>query len=134
MKAKSKSKAGFSLLEVIMAMGLFAIAAVALAEALNMISVAVTESIDEAEVRELLRGQLLLATRDPDIEPEVRETNEDEQGYFFRIENVLITPENQDGETLADLYEVTVTAFRRGPLGQTEELDFASTYVYPGIF
>lgn len=134
MKGATKKEAGFSLFEVLAAMGLFVIAAVSLAEALNVISLTVSESIEETEIRELLRGQLLLATRDPDIQEEVRETNENEQGVFFKIESVLITPENFEGQTLADLYEVRVTAYKRGPLGREQEIDVASTYVYPGMF
>jgi len=134
MKLRGTKEAGFSLLEVIMAMALFAIAAVSLAEALNVISLTVSDSIEDAEVREMLRAALLEATRDPNLEPEVRETNENEQGIYFKIETALITLENQDGEPLADLYEVRVTAFKRGALGKSDELDVASTYVYPGIF
>ena len=134
MKLKAAKEAGFSLLEVIMAMALFAIAAVSLAEALNVISLTVSDSIEDAEVREMLRSALLEATRDPNLQPEVRETNENDQGVYFKIETALITPENQDGEPLADLYEVRVAAFKRGPLGKSEELDVATTYVYPGIF
>ena len=129
-----KKEAGFSLFEVLAAMGLFVIAAVSLAEALNVISLTVSESIEEAEVRELLRGQLLLATRDPNIQEETRETNENEQGVFFKIESVLVTPENYDGQPLSDLYEVRVTAYKRDSLGRSQEMDVASTYVYPGMF
>lgn len=134
MKGSEKKEAGFSLLEVLAAMGLFVIAAVSLAEALNVISLTVSESIEETEIRELLRGQLLLATRDPDLQEEVRETNENEQGVYFKIEAALVTPSNHAGEPLGDLYEVRVTAYRRDPIGRSEEIDVASTYVYPGMF
>ncbi len=39
-------RSGFSLLELLMAMALFAIAAVSLAQAINMISLTVSESIE----------------------------------------------------------------------------------------
>ncbi|MEX2581539.1 MAG: prepilin-type N-terminal cleavage/methylation domain-containing protein [Verrucomicrobiales bacterium] len=134
MTAHRTRQAAFSLLELLMAMALFTIAAVSLAEALNVISLTVSESAEDAEIREQLRSVLLEVTRDPDLQPETRSTNPNDQGIFFEIEVTLLSQENERGETLENLHEVVVKAIRRGPAGHHEELDWAGTYVYPPIF
>ena len=127
-------RSGFSLLELLMAMALFAIAAVSLAQAMNMISLAVSESIEEAEVREQMRAFLLEVSRDPDLREDSRETNPDDFGLFFRIEIVPLDLENQDAEPLANLFDVRVTALRKTIAKGVEEIDVANTWVYPDIF
>jgi prepilin-type N-terminal cleavage/methylation domain-containing protein len=127
-------RSGFSLLELLMAMALFAIAAVSLAQAINMISLTVSESIEEAEVREQMRALLLEVSRDPDLREDSRETNPDDFGLFFRIEIVPLNLENQDSEPLANLFDVKVTALRKTIAKGVEEIDVANTWVYPDIF
>lgn len=116
-----------------MALALFAMAAVSLAGALNLISLTVGESIDDAEVREQLRAAMLEATRDPAIREETRETNPNERGIYFRIAVVRLDLKNDQGESLNDLYEVTVTALREGSDGRAETLDAATTYANPNL-
>jgi hypothetical protein len=111
-----------------MAMALFAIAAVSLAGALNLISLTVADSIDEAELREKLRAAMLEAVRDPALREETRETNPDERGLYFRIEVVRLDLRNQEGRNLDNLFEVTVTAIREGYGGRRETLDRATAY------
>jgi len=127
-------RSGFSLLELLMALALFAIAAVSLAQAINMISLTVSESIEEAEVREQMRALLLEVSRDPDLREDSRETNPDDFGLFFRIEIVPLNLENQDSEPLANLFDVKVTALRKTIAKGVEEIDVANTWVYPDIF
>ncbi len=115
-------------MELLMALALFTVAAVSLAGALNLISLTVGESIDDAEIREQLRAAVLEATRDPAIKEETRETNPNERGIYFRIEVVRLDLKNDQGEGLSNLYEVKVTAMRETPDGRTEALDTAMTY------
>lgn len=117
-----------------MAMAVFAIAAVSLAQAISLISLSVVESIDEGELRERLRGELLAASRDPFIQAGSRETAANEDGVYFRIETSEYRAENREGISLEGLYEVEVTALRRVPGSADEELDVAVTVTYPGIF
>lgn len=129
-----KSRGGFSLLELLMAMALFAIAAVSLAKAINLISLTVSESIEDAEIREQMRAVLLEVSRDPDLREDSRETNPDDMGLFFRINIEPVELENQDGEPLANLFSVRVAAMRKTSLSGSEEIDFAETWVYPDMF
>jgi prepilin-type N-terminal cleavage/methylation domain-containing protein len=124
---------GFTLLELLMAMALFAIAAVSLAGALNLISLTVAESIDDAELRERLRGTMLEATRDPALKEDSRETNPDERGLYFRIEVVRVDLKTQEGRNIENLFEVTVTAIRETAGGRRETLDQASTFANPNL-
>lgn len=116
-----------------MAMALFTVAAVSLAEALNLISLTVGESIDDAEVREQLRATMLEVSRDSALTAETRETNPDKRGLYFRIEVERLDLKNEEGQTLDNLFEVKVTAMRDLPGGRDEELDSASTIANPNL-
>lgn len=133
MTRSTSRQRGFSLLEIFMSMALFAAAAVSLAQAINLISLSVGESIEEAEIRESLRAELLEATRNPNLQEEVREKNPNDRGVFFRIEVEALNLQNKDAVTLGNLFQVEVTALRQTPAGN-EVLDSASTWVYPDIF
>lgn len=134
MSLRPLRNAGFTILELLMAMALFTIAAVSLAEALNVISITVTESIDDAELREQLRAVLTEVTHDPHLTEDVRETEATKQGMVFRIEVERIDLKNQKGVTLTNLFSVKVTGLKVGPGGRKEELDTATTIVNPTLF
>lgn len=127
MKPRTTQRAGFSLLELLMAMAVFAIAAVSLSQALNLISVSVVESIDESELRERMRGLLLETTRNPRLREGNRRTNQMENGVYFEIEVSRFEAENREGAPLNNLFEVTVIALRRDPAQGTIELARANT-------
>ena len=116
-----------------MAMALFTVAAVSLAEALNLISLTVGESIDDAEVREQLRATMLEVSRDSALTAETRETNPDKRGLYFRIEVERVDLKNEEGQTLDNLFEVEVTAMRDLPGRRDEVLDSASTIANPNL-
>ena len=134
MTPRPSKKAGFTILELLMAMALFAIAGVSLAEALNLISLTVTETIEESELREQLRAVMLEVTRDPNITAETRETEANTEGLAFRIDIERLELDNEKGESLANLFSVKVTALRIRSGGRKETLDSASTIVNPAIF
>ncbi len=116
-----------------MAMGLFAIAAVALAQAINLISLSVAESVEDAEVREQLRGMLVEASRNPKLQAGSR-TIQTEQGITFVVEVERLDLQNREASTLEDLYEVRVTARRELPGQKSEEVASADTWVYRPLF
>jgi len=134
MSPRPSKKAGFTILELLMAMALFAIAGVSLAEALNLISLTVTETIEESELREQLRAVMLEVTRDPNLTAETRETEANTEGLAFRIDIERLELDNEKGESLANLFSVKVTALRIQSGGRKETLDSASTIVNPAIF
>lgn len=134
MSPRTSKKAGFTILELLMAMALFAIAGVSLAEALNLISLTVTETIEEAELREQLRAVMLEVSRDPNLTAETRETEANTEGLAFRIDIERLELDNEKGESLANLFSVKVTALRIQSGGRKETLDSASTIVNPAIF
>jgi prepilin-type N-terminal cleavage/methylation domain-containing protein len=113
MMLRSRKNSGFTILELLMAMALFAIAAVSLAEALNMISVTVTETIDDAELRERLRAVLMEVTRDPNLSEDTRETDATRDGLSFRINIERLELKNEAGESLDNLFSVQVTAIKK---------------------
>ena len=129
-----RSRRAFTLLELLMAMALFAIAAVSLARAINLVGLTVTESIEAAEIREQVRSVLLEYSRRPDLREETRETNPNETGISFRIEIEAVFPETREGVSLEEIYEVRVTALRKDGLRGTVPVDTASTWVNPGMF
>jgi prepilin-type N-terminal cleavage/methylation domain-containing protein len=134
MSPRPSKKAGFTILELLMAMALFAIAGVSLAEALNLISLTVTETIEESELREQLRAVMLEVSRDPNLTAETRETEANTEGLAFRIDIERLELDNEEGESLANMFSVKVTALRIQSGGRKETLDSASTIVNPGIF
>jgi hypothetical protein len=117
-----------------MAMAIFVISAVSLAQAISLISLTVVESIDGAQLREQMRSELLAASRLPFIKAGSRETTPNQDGIYFRIVTSKLQAENREGISLEDLYEVEVTALRQLSATEDEELDSASTATYPGIF
>ncbi|MEM6280206.1 MAG: prepilin-type N-terminal cleavage/methylation domain-containing protein [Verrucomicrobiota bacterium] len=129
MTTESKYSQGFSLLELLMAMAVFAIAAVSLSQALSMISLSVVESIESAELREQMHGLLLEEGRNSRIREGVRKTEELANGVFFEVEVTRFDAQNREGEPLNNLFEVTVTAFRRSSSEGTIELSSAATLV-----
>ncbi len=130
--ARQRSQ-GFSLLEVILALGLFSIAAVSLAAAINTISLGVAESVTDAEIREKLRSTLIEASRLPIQEPDSFTTDPDDTGLAFRIDIEQVFLENRDGVRLDNLYEVRVVALQREGRDVTE-IDSASTLVNQTLY
>ena len=134
MTTNSTNQAGFSLLELLVAMAIFAMAAVSLTKAINLIGLSVVESIENASLREQMRAILIEESRNPNPRSESRETATNEQGLYFKIEIELLIEDNREGIPLDNLYEVTVIAMKQDAIRGTEEIDSVSTLVYPGLF
>lgn len=133
MRSFSQRQAGFTLLELLMAMGVFVIAAVALANAINQISLSVAESAEDVAVREQLRGVLLEASRSSTL-AEGSRTIDNGQGIVFQIDIEKLNLKNREAQTLDEIYEVTATA-RRELAGQRAEIvESADTWVFKDMF
>ena len=124
----------FSLLELLLAMAIFAIAAVSLAEAINVISLTVVESTDGAALREEMRGLLLETTRKPDLAEKTFEVIALNEDVRFVIEIEPFTAENNEGQSLEGFFEVAITALPVDSQSDSDPLDSISTLIYPPIF
>ena len=128
--AKQCDKA-FTLLELLMAMAIFAIAGVSLAQAIQQISIAVSESIDQAGMREEVRAILLEATRNPALAEGEWDIASNFEKVRYRITVHAATQTNQEAVSLPDMYEVVVEIFSEG---DDEPIDAVNTLVYPAMF
>lgn len=133
MRSSPDRQAAFTLLELLMALGLFAIAAVSLANAINLISLSVAESVEDVEVREQLRGVLLETSRNPNLEEGSR-TISTGRGIVYEVEVEQLNLENREARTLEEIYEVKVTARRELGGQRSEFIDSADTWVYREMF
>ncbi|MCB1061337.1 MAG: hypothetical protein KDN20_00285 [Verrucomicrobiae bacterium] len=131
----------FSLLEVILALGVFAVAGVSLMVALNDIAKASTESVDEARVTSQLRTLLTYYSRQPRIEPFEKidspsrlmgfpDELPDSSGIAYRV---LVEPAEfttAKGEKLNDMFRIEITALRKLPGSGEEVIEKAETLRY----
>ncbi|MCB1231826.1 MAG: hypothetical protein KDN19_16275 [Verrucomicrobiae bacterium] len=135
MKAKPASGVGtngggFTLLEVMLALGIFVVAGVSLMVTLNNIARISTETVDEARVTGQLRTLLTEVSRQPRIEPMEKVTDPDPGGIVYRV---MVEPAEfttAKGEKLADMFRIEITAFRKKPGGGQEVIEVAETLRY----
>lgn len=114
-----------------MALAIFVIAGVSLAQALQVISLTVSESVDQAVLREEARATLLEVTRNPALAEGRREVASTQENVLYRINVESATLKNQKAATLPALFEVVVETFAKGT---DEPIDSVSTLVHPPLF
>ncbi len=128
-RVRFSNRGGFSLLEVILALGVFVVAGVGLMTALNSLAKASTESVDESRVTGQLRTLLTEVSRQPFLQPDETVTDPDPYGISYRI---LVEPAEfttAKGEELEDMFRIEITAFRRRG-GRDEVIEVAETLRY----
>ncbi|MEM9282600.1 MAG: prepilin-type N-terminal cleavage/methylation domain-containing protein [Verrucomicrobiota bacterium] len=133
MRPPSYRSNAFTLLELLLALGLFSIAAVSLAQAINLISLSVSESIEENDLREQVRGVLLEATRDPNLEAGTRSIPT-EGDLVFEVVVDQVNLNNREGNTLEGVFEVKVVARRELPGVRSQVVAEADTWAYDQIY
>jgi len=119
--AACRCRRGFLLLEVLVALGIFSMAAVAMAVAINEVSQRLSEAHREARVAASLETRLLDVALSPALElGEFTEDEVDGMGllWSYRVEEVEIL--NEDGEVLPQMYMIEVWAVQRTPLEPRE--------------
>jgi len=135
-RQREKASSGFTLLEAILALAVFSLAAVALTEALSMMGLATVESADHAWRLELVESYLEEASK-------VKRVHEGEQQVPVRgtvmvvmIRTVPLEVRSQDDQgILPDLFEVSVELYRQpGSGGKPILLERASTYRYRHLY
>jgi len=101
---------GFTLFEVMIALGVFAIAVVGLITALNTAMQAALEVRQRAQIRQELESRIALRQAIPlDKEKLVIEAK---ANHGIRVEETLVpqTLQNKDGEELPNIKKLTITA------------------------
>jgi len=134
MTTNTDTRAGFSLLELLVAMAIFTLAAVSLTKAINLISLSVVESQETSFLRERMRAVMLTESRVSNPRTGSRETEKEVDGSFLRVEVEQFNAENREGISLDNFFEVTVIAMREDQILGAVEIDRISTLVYPGLF
>lgn len=125
-------RAGFVLLEVIMAMALFGIIGVALTRALDMIAENAIQSRKEVKMLRTLESYLTEASKAVEFEEGVEPLEEDENGVFYEREIAILEMENMDGQILDRMWHIIIRAsWERG--GQ-EMQEIAETYRYEPMY
>ncbi len=124
-------------MEVMLAVLIFSLAVVALVQAVNDTAVTALIGRKERQVQARMDTLLLEATRAPDFLNKVgqgqnQESKVTEGNVNYTTQIKRLDLDNEEGQPLQDLFEVTVTA--RWKEGRQEQEVFASTWVFPALF
>lgn len=120
---------GFTLLETLLALMVFSTAVVALVEAVHQLGEHTLLRRHEAAVQERMRSLLVEHTRRPD---DIEEVKLQEGDVTYIVTHTPLEPKDRDGQPLAGLFEVRVTAAWME--GRTQQQASAETWVYPPLF
>lgn len=124
---------GFLLLEVVLAMGIFALAATGFTIALQKAADASDMAAREMQVTRMLQSSLDAAISIPVLEEgETSEKLEERQMEIVTKYEKMEEMENQDGQLLQDMWRVTVTAYFLQ--GNTELERTAVTWRYGRLY
>lgn len=115
MKAQAKRRRGFVLLEVVLAIGVFAIAATGFVVALHRTDDLAATAQRELRITRLLDSALKEALSLPVLEEGTTTVDIEEEMNGNKIEiETLIEPmemENKDGQLLQEMFRILVTAY-----------------------
>lgn len=131
-----RGRGGFTLLEAILALAIFSIAAVALTQALAQMGLATVESADHAWRLELIESYLEEASKAPQIkEGEIR-VDPGVPGLFVKIVTKPLQVETKkQAAALPDLFEISVALYRTPDGGGAPVLlEKGSTYRYRHLY
>jgi type II secretory pathway pseudopilin PulG len=137
-RQRGNASAGFTLLEAMLAVFIFGMAAMALVETVNTGGRTSLDARQKGNIRSRLDNLLLEATRDPlwmvenQRVPLVSENEVRDGGFTFNIRREPLELKNEDGNPLQGLYMVRVTA--RWMDGGREHSEVAETWAYPLMF
>lgn len=105
---------GFTLLEVILAIAIFSMAAVSLVQALNTIGVATIEASDQHAVDLQIKGLLNEFCFDPFLKTGITKLKDLDEIYNFEVEVDEANLSNEEGANLEEMFTVRVRAFKKG--------------------
>lgn len=129
----SRPARGYLLLEVVLAMGIFALAATGFTIALQKAADASDMAAREMQVTRMLQSSLDAAISIPVLEEgETTEQLEERQMEIVTKYEKMEEMENQDGQLLQDMWRITVTAYFFQ--GNTELSRTAVTWRYGRLY
>ena len=103
--------AGFTILEVLMALALFGMMMVGLTRALNMIVLGAVRSGEEVRMIRNLETLLTEASKAAQFEEGDEYLGEDEAGVAYeRVIEELVEMENMDGQILQNMWRIAIVA------------------------
>lgn len=134
--AQRPGEGGFTLLEAILALAVFAIAAVALTEALGQMGLATGESAEHAWRLELVESYLEEASKAPRVVEGEIQMDPGVPGLFVKVTTQPLEVQSKSVQgNLPDLFEITVALFRRPERGGPPVLlEKGSTYRYSHLY
>ncbi len=139
--ARQKNCRGYVLLEIIIAIGLFATVAVSLVKALHMTSNTASVIRDGMRIDRVLRSAMTEALSNPYLEEGAQKvkitdiTGDDESFLPGEIETIVepMELENEDGQVLQNMYRIEVVFYWRGSDGEWNE-QRAETWRYGSLY
>lgn len=139
--SKRREAHGYVLMEILIALGLFAAVAVALVEALTMTSRAAATIQDEMRIEQILRSAMTDALSRPTLQEgsetiDLVELTGDEESYFPGEIETVVEPlelENEDGQLLQNMFRIEVTFHWRGEDGEWQKQS-AETWRYANLY
>lgn len=126
--------AAFSLLEVVLALAVFGISAVALMGALNEVSRHTLDTVEESWVTERLRSLLTEISKNPQVQPGELTFDPDLSGIAYTALIEEYEARSAKGESLRNLLRIKVTAVRPLGGGRSEVVEEAETLRYLPLF
>ena len=138
---KVKACKVFVLLEIIIAIVLFAAVAVSLVKALQMTSKTAVMIQDGMRVDRVLRSAMTEALANPYLEEgrekvSITELTGDDQSFFSGEIETIVEPmelENEDGQLLQNMYRIAVVFYWRGDDGEWQQ-QRAETWRYSNLY
>lgn len=138
---KVRLRHGFVLLEIIIALGLFAAVAVSLVKALHMTSRTAVMIQDGMRVDRVLRSAMTEALANPYLKEgtekvSITELTGDDKSFFSGEVETIVEPlelENEDGQLLQNMYRIAVVFYWRGSDGEWQRQG-AETWRYGSLY
>lgn len=135
-------RGGYVLMEIVIAMGLFATVAVSLVKALHMTSNTASTIQDEIRIEQILDSALTDILSTPRLEEgspppvDLTEITGDDTSFFEGEIKTIVEPlelENEDGQLLQNMFRIKVVFYWRGPDGKWQEQS-AETWRYGSLY
>lgn len=133
-RRRARQPRGAALLEALLALAVFAIAVVGLAKSINAASIFAREARTISTVTRSMENALEEAIHRPVIEPGEWTSEPDSSGLIVTTRIAEVEIENQDGQMLNGMYEISVTGLLPGRDREENRLWELRTLCYPPLY